>query len=332
VASQAGYLPMELPGEELVMRGLRSPARAAASLAAAGMTVLMVLVAACSAAGQPTSHAVTPLPMVKTIGPARPQPVRSRTRREAQLLARRILTRLSLPPGAQPVHPGHLPQLLRRPSTSPAGPGWVDARSLFQLSGSVASVKQYLLTHRPVGARLEGTGDGGSDEATVQFVQFSLVPPPGFEDAGLVVSVIPHAGGSLLRTDGQVIWFPARSAAEQLVVGQFKVVRLTAQVFNPRPHVVRRVITSPGVIARLARLLNGFPAEPDLATSCPAIWVIYRFAFAATARGPARAVITDTSCRSATVRAGGKVQPALQDTGGKLYQAAQRLIPVKDPS
>ena len=97
--------------------------------------------------------------------------------------------------------------------------------------------------------------------------------PPGINGAELDTAVVPAAGGgSLLRADAAVIWYPARSAAEQVDPARYRAAVVSVTLFNPRQHTVRRTITSGGVIAGLAALVDGLYAAPYQPPNCPAIW------------------------------------------------------------
>ncbi|MEP7023401.1 MAG: hypothetical protein ABJB47_06220 [Actinomycetota bacterium] len=129
-----------------------------------------------------------------------------------------------------------------------------------------------------------------------------------------------------------MIWFPTRSAAEHLDPASFHAVIIHADVLNPKPHTVRRVVSSPKAIRQLTSLLDGLPAAPDVSQSCPALTISYRFTFVRSgARKPA-AMITDNGCDTAGMTVDGKVQPAPWDRSGKLTAAAHRLLPIMPPA
>ena len=171
----------------------------------------------------------------------------------------------------------------------------------------------------------QGSGPGG---VTMQYVGYALRSlPAGFYFAELVTTAVPGpAGGALLRADAEVIWFPARSAAEHLDPASFGKVTVSAAVLNPKRHIVHRALTSPAVIARLARILNALPAAPAVSFGCPAIGASYRFVFAATADRARDMIVTTYGCAADRVTARGKAQPALWDRSDRLMAAADHLL------
>jgi len=64
--------------------------------------------------------------------------------------------------------------------------------------------------------------------------------------------VVPAGGGSLLRADAQVTWFPPRTQAQHVDPARFRAVTVSATLFNSRRHTARRTFTAGAVIARLA--------------------------------------------------------------------------------
>src|SRR6266700_3646586 len=293
-------------GGEIAMRDTFRAGRPAVALAAAGIMAVAALLTACGTAGPgpggpgPPAGAA-PLAQTRTSGS------HSGSHAEALALARRLLSRLVLPPGAEPARVSPLPQ-------------------------PMSAVHRFLLAHVPAGMRLFVNGQG-SGPAGVTMQDVSYAPrsvPAGVYQAELVTVVVPGPGGTaLLRADAQVIWFPPRSTAEHLGPASFRTVTISARVLNPRLHTVTRVITSPAVIVRLASLLNGLPAAPDLSMSCPAAAATYRVAFAAGADRAPEAIVTADGCLTDQITCNGKAQPALWDRSEKLAAAARKLLRVK---
>jgi hypothetical protein len=74
---------------------------------------------------------------------------------------------------------------------------------------------------------LDSTGQGGRlGRVTMRMISYAPRSlPAGIEQAAVAVTVIPAGGGgSLLRADAEVIWFPPRSAAEYLRPAAFQAV------------------------------------------------------------------------------------------------------------
>jgi hypothetical protein len=80
-----------------------------------------------------------------------------------------------------------------------------------------------------------------------------------------------------------------------------------------------------GARARLARLMDGLHAAPDLPVSCPAVLASYRITFLPASRSAPRVVVTPTGCLTVEVAVGGAPQPQLWDDAG-LIRAAKRLL------
>ena len=246
-------------------------------------------------------------------------------------LAGRLLTRLVLPPGARPVRMRALPPLLRQPQIPAGGTHEADVHRLFLLSEPMSAVQSFLRAHLPTGMR--GSGDGQSADSTgITMESLSFEPrtlPAGINGAQLDTAVVPAAGGgSLLRADAAVIWYPARSAAELVDPARYRAAVVSVTLSNPRQHTVRRTITSMGVIARLAEIANSLHAAPYQPPNCPAIVGSYRITFVPAARPAAQVVVTPSGCMTVGVAVAGAGQPPLWgDTG--LIRAATRLLHIK---
>lgn len=307
------------------MRHTHRAARPAATLLA-GILTLAAVLAGCAAPGsRPARPSRTPPSSPLTPGRSHEPPPGSRA--EALALARQLLSGLVLPPGARPAQVSPLPQ----PASSIAVAGSVNVHRVFMLRQSMAAAYSFLMAHLPAGMRRSGDGYGsGPAGVTVRNVTYALRSlSPGIREAGLVVTVVPRSGGSLLRADAQVVWFPPRSAAEHLDAARFHAVTISASGVTPRsrrPHTVTRSVTSPDIISRLAQLLNGLQAAPDGPTSCPMVTASYRLAFAASAASPPDVVVSTDGCATDQISVHGKAQPALWDPAGKLAAAARRLL------
>ena len=306
---------------------LRPAGRPAATLAA-GIMAVAALLTGCGTPGQGPggsgpSGGAAPLAKTRTSGPE------SGSRAEALTLARQLLSRLALPPGARPARMPVVPQLLHQPASSIAAIGLVDVHRLFSLAQRPSAVQRFLLTHVPASMRRYEHGEESSPAGTqMQDVGYELRSvPDGIYRAQLVAAVVPGPGAtSLLRADAGVVWFPRRTAAEHLDAASFRRVIVSARVLNPRPHTVTRVITSPAVIARLAGLLNGLPAAPGLSMSCPAMLTTYRVKFSAGAGREPVTTATAIGCLTDQITANGKAQPALWDRSERLAAAASKLL------
>lgn len=299
-----------------------------------GLTAL-IAIAGAALAGCGTARLTPPgasgatgaTPAVNKAAPGPP----AGSRAAALRLAHQMLSRVALPPGSRP-YSGPLPPALRPPGISASGgPESAGARMVWQVPASMDITATFIKAHIPGEMRKSGQG-GLSDASGVLARQVDVTPrslPPGIDQADMTLEVAPGAqGGSVVRGDSDVIWYPPRSAAEHVPAGMHAAT-ITATLRGPRPHTITRTFTSGPVIAKLAGMLNGMHAAPMLTMSCPAGLASYRVAFAA-ARGQ-RPVLTAATgaCLSLTVTAHGKQQPALWDPGNRLITEAGALLGIK---
>jgi hypothetical protein len=244
-----------------------------------------------------------------------------REKGRAIALAARLLDRLRLPARTRQVRPGRIPALLRRPAQGIGGLLSVDAHRFYASPQSAAAVARYLNAHVPAGERLEVSG-----QSPDQFVAYYLIRlPRGMDTAAAVVAVVPGPHhGSLLRADGQVAWYPARSAAERLTPSAFRAVQVTRRLLGPGRTTSRRV-TSRAVIARLARLIDRLPTAPAGAWSCARISGYDTLAFRPATRRQVPVLVTVDVCPFITVKAGGRTQPALASSA-RLAALTRQLL------
>jgi hypothetical protein len=250
------------------------------------------------------------------------------SRAEAAALAQLLLSRVPLPPGAR-----RLPQIPLPPSlTAPAyryagGSASLDQYQLFVLAQPVGTVAAMLAARVPPGMGDGGTGGGGTTQ-DVSYLARSV--PAGIASAQLVLTIAPaSSGGSLLRADAQVIWYPPRSAAEYIDPARYHVLSLVVMIFGRNPHTVRKVVTSQAFIARLAETLDRAQAEPTATVVCPADFEDYQLSFSVSGSGrPAVTVrANETGCGGAQVAVNGQSQPSLADYGS-VGALVRQVVPV----
>jgi hypothetical protein len=271
------------------------------------------------------------------------------SRSAALALAGRLLSGLIVPPGARAVAPGAaagaprgLAPLLRRPSLPLGGDAsqQVDVHRVFSLRLSMAAAQSFLEAHVPAGMRLNGYSQfadpGGSasgrgmtaEPGEAAMLSVSYAPralPAGINQAELDASVVPApGGGSVLRADAEAIWYPRRSAAENLDAAGIRAVRISAQLLNPRPHAVTRTFTAAAVIARVVRRFDGLPAAPYAPVSC-LMFGTYKLTFIPSAAAAPRTVVTASGCATDGVTVGGAAQPPLLG-GEDLARLGMRLL------
>ena len=77
--------------------------------------------------------------------------------------------------------------------------------------------------------------------------------------------------------DAQVVWLPARPAAERVPPDAAVVTVTPVFGFNPNPRAKRLdrafTVTDPAKVARIVAVVNGLTRFPDGAFSCPAEFV-----------------------------------------------------------
>jgi hypothetical protein len=269
------------------------------------------------AGGPHSSSAGTPMTSATRSAPAVPGPPAG-SRAQAAALARQLRSRLRLPPGTRRLPHTPVPASLAAPAYGPADvtPS-LDQYQLFALTQPMAAAAAFLAAHVPPGLGPGGTASGSGPFQAVSYLARPL--PAGIAGAQVVLTVVPAAagGGSLLRADAQVTWYPARTAAEYIDPGRYHVLRITVSIGGRRPHTVRKLVTSRAVIARLAGALDRMQAAPSEVVSCPAIWADYQLAFSVSRQSRPVVVVSanQDGCGGAGITVNGRTQPALDDHG-----------------
>jgi hypothetical protein len=287
-----------------------------AVLAAAGLTILLAGCAA--AAAPPAAPTVSARPSGSGSGPAG-------TRAQALALAQRLLSQVFLPPGTRPAHLASVPQPISNPW------GRTDASAVagrvYLAPQRMDSVNAFMRAHAPDGMRPQGTGretgPGGVLAEDVDWVASPLAA--GIYSAYLDVLIGPHSGGTaLIGVYASVTWIPARSAAEHIDPSRYQRITIAATEFGEKVRRITRTFTQQAVVARLAGYLNGLTAAPNLARSCPFVWVSYLLTF--TGPGVPAVVVSADGCLSDGITVGGKTQPGLDDPSNGLAATAGQLL------
>jgi hypothetical protein len=308
---------------------------AALQIPAVALAAALTLAACGSAVAPPAtgSHPASPASGAHPASPAsgaHPAAARSASavpgppagsRSEAAALARLLLSRLRLPPAARRLPPDSLPPSLSQPATQYAdGSASFDQRQLFALTQPMDAAAAFLAAHLPAGSSLGGTGEGSSPGGPTmrEVTDTPRSLPEGVSLAELVLTVVPDAsGGSLLRADAQIVWYPPRTAAEYIDPGRYHVLTITVMIAGPRTRTLHKVITSQALIARLAEVLDRSPAEPAEAINCPMEFAGYRLALSVSRSSRPAVVISTTQwpCGGTAITVNGHPQPALADNG-----------------
>jgi hypothetical protein len=246
------------------------------------------------------------------------------------------------PPGATPTGP--LKVALLAQVDQPASPDLVTRTRWYRVPGQPLTVLGWVTLHCPSGMTLDGAS--GHDWAPARCGSLRQVPPPPWPGmrpgmhfpavwgdmfstaAGeLVVSVAADGPGQVaIRVDAQVMWLPAKPAAER-IPSAAKVVTIT-HVPGSGPQSAGDVpvtITDPATVARIAAIVDALPVYPPGIMGCPlSDGSGMRLTFRATLSGPALSVVTAQSegCPSVTVTIGGKPMPELSQADSFERQVA----------
>ncbi len=306
---------------------MRVPIRAALVLATASTTVSLAacgIFATAPPTSRPSAHSGGIKPTSVIPGP----PAGSRA--EAAALARLMLSRLRLPAGARRLPQKPVPPLLAGGDVYAVGPSAsLDTYELFKLPATMDDAIAALAAHVPVGMYFAGGGHGTGPNGATSEVGFIVRSVPATVDSGLLaLTVTPDpSGGSLLRADAQVIWYPPRTAAEYIDPARYHALSITLTIFNPKLHTIRRVITSQAAIARLADAVNQSRAEPPIFFGCPSGFAVYQLAFAVSRQSAPAVVVSTPSppCGGAQISVGGRAQPPLQDAQAMIAVADQLI-------
>jgi hypothetical protein len=276
-------------------------------------------------AGCGTVAARGPRPAAQTTGTATATRAPVGSRAEALTLARQMLARLVVPARSQAAHPSPVPPPLNLSSAGNVPPDTVDLHRFVAVREPAAIVHSFLLAHLPAGMGWAGDGLAPGTTNTVTVLWVAYLPrslASGLTNAELGTAALPAAGGTLIRADASVSWFPPRSAAEQLTAASFRSVTVTATEFIPQ-RTVTRTFTSSAVIGRLVDLLNSLPATPypDVAAmKCAGAATVYRLAFT-----PGVVVYPGECGGSDAITVNGKQQPRLWDPDALTTAASQLL-------
>jgi hypothetical protein len=214
----------------------------------------------------------------------------------------------------------------------------------YRAPGQPLSVLAWVTEHCPSGLTLAGSGGQGwlpvRCGSARQLPQprlpgirpgthFSPVWDDMFSGAAgqLEVSVAADGPGEVaIKVDAQVIWLPARSAAERVPAAAQVVTITHVPGSEPQPAGDAPVtITNPAMVARIAATVDALPVSPPGIMSCPlSDGSGMRLTFRATTSGPALAVVTAQTdgCESVAVTIGGKSMPTLAQSASLQQQVA----------
>jgi hypothetical protein len=296
------------------------------------------LAAGCGTARHPGGQPSRTAGQARTTAPARTGAGRvpgGGSPAQARAFGRRLLATIALPGGARPAaaHPRV------QPAEVPGSVNLVDVSRYAWVPFSLNAAQAYFEHHVPRGMKESGDCRESNGVTFEECVTYSITrPPAGVEGDSqvLVTMAIGTRGGSEVRFDAQLIWYPPRSAAEYINPAGYRAVTVRASVLAPGKHSaaksatrsVTRTFTSRAAIAKLARVFNGMHVQPPWSGSCPSgAQETFRVQFRATPTGPAIVTVTPDFCAGDLVMVRGKAQPELSDFGSSSALAViNRLL------
>jgi hypothetical protein len=249
--------------------------------------------------------------------------------------AQGLLGLVHVAPGWAPAASAPTPWLTQ-PVSDPATPNLVDRYQLWTTPGTVEAVQAWVGAHPPTGSRPAGSATGSQNGTLVETgLTFGYSPTAGhFESRQLIVATSPlPRGGSGIRVDAQVVWFPSRPAAE-MVPGA--VTGVTATVFrrgspgagSSETVIATATFTDHRVVTFLAGIVDSLPTAVPGARSCPADTGTnpqLELAFSGPPGVPEVVVHLDTNgCRSVSFSLRGTEEAPLSDNG--LFHRVDQLL------
>ena len=271
--------------------------------------------------------------------------------------AARIIASFPPPPGAARSARPPSPLLDRPPEGPPITPDVVTATRWWTAPGQPLAVLAWVAAHAPAGFTGGGPpgeagyippgdfkpGHGPPPEKDLRpyewWDQFSLPAVPDVLTERVLLVAVVRAGSdrTAIRMDAQVVWLPAKPAAER-IPPDATVVTLAPEVGVPVPARQRladrpMTITDPARVARIAAVVDGLPVFPPGTFSCPADigWGI-RLTFRAGLHGRALALVTGDQggCETVSVVINGEPLLPLAD-GGSLEARVLQIAGVRWP-
>jgi hypothetical protein len=290
--------------------------------AVAGAAILLSGCGSQPAGPQPGAARTSTARPASTIRPASP-------RQRAVADAARIMASFPRPPGA--VRTGLIASLTQ-PFDRPATPDLASVTRWWRVPGRPQAVLAWIRAHLPSGFTQDGTGTGPGTRMNT----FALPAVPGvLTERELVVLATAYQGQTAIRVDAQVVWLPARPAAERIPAGVTRITVTPVFGFNRNPRAKRLdhafTVTDPAKVARIVALVNGLTRFPDGTFSCPADFGgQMRLTFFTHPGGPAaaRLIAEYAGCGIVSVRIGGRAMPALSEYPQSGPRLPQRVLAI----
>jgi len=250
-------------------------------------------------------------------------------RQRAVADAARVMAWFPRPPGA--VRTGLIASLTQS-GQRPATPDLASVTRWWRVPGRPQAVLAWIRAHLPSGFTPDGTGFGpGSWTDT-----FALPAVPGvLTERELVVLAVANHGETAIRVDAQVVWLPARPAAERIPADVTRITVTPVFGFNRNPRAKRLdhafTVTDPAKVARIVALVNSLTRFPDGTFSCPADFGgQMRLTFITRPGRPAaaRLIAEYAGCGVVSVRIGGRDMPALSEYPQSGPRLPQRVLAI----
>ena len=250
-------------------------------------------------------------------------------RQRAVADAARVMAWFPRPPGA--VRTGLIASLTQS-GQRPATPDLASVTRWWRVPGRPQAVLAWIRAHLPSGFTPDGTGFGpGSWTDT-----FALPAVPGvLTERELVVLAVANHGETAIRVDAQVVWLPARPAAERIPADVTRITVTPVFGFNRNPRAKRLdhafTVTDPAKVARIVALVNSLTRFPDGTFSCPADFGgQMRLTFITRPGRPAaaRLIAEYAGCGIVSVRIGGRDMPALSEYPQSGPRLPQRVLAI----
>jgi hypothetical protein len=217
----------------------------------------------------------------------------------------------------------------------------VDLTKFYWLPLQPFVASRFLQAHAPAGTTTTGTGSGsGPGPGSYLMVSYSLKSPPAGIDQGTMLLATLAAGprgGTIMRADAEVVWYPPRTAAEYVNPEAYRAVTISVTLVprSGKPRVITRTFAKRAVMASLARVLDRLRTlAPPGPLSCPAMRVGATFSvrFVPAAGRAASLTVSPWGCIGDLITVSGKAQPVLLDfQSRKLLVVVDRLLGVHRP-
>jgi hypothetical protein len=215
---------------------------------------------------------------------------------------------------------------LKAPPYYPNTPDLVTATRWWVAPGRPQAVLAWVAAHLPAGFSNGGTGSTGDGTVSIWFDEFDLPVVASLLDsrAMLVQVAGDGAGRTAIRVDAQVVWLPAKPAAER-IPADARVVTVRPEVSVPpladgKPADPPVTITSPVRVAAIAAAVDNLPVWPPGVYVCPAFsGTEIRLTFRTSLHGPAVAELDgDVGCNGVSVTIDGRSMLPLDDSSDLL--------------